>query len=207
MEGRVLDLIGAARLEALFRALLVWGIALIAIYAASQLGWLLVNYGSALVTYAFRREVLDHVNRSVLAEVEQWPSGDLVSRIHGDAAQAIQGMMRDLATAASTLLTMILAFVYLARVHLWLSVVVAVSGPLFFLLGRTVDSLIRSRSEAVRKSEGALRSFLQEALQNMEVVRAYNLEEWVMERFSHWQGEQAACSAVVDRKQPVVDHQ
>lgn len=183
MQKDVLDLAAAGRLGELYRILVVWGIGLGAAFVVGQAGWFMVNYASVLSTFAFRREMLSHVNLLPLGAVEERSSGDLVSRVHSDTARAVGSLAGNVAAAAETVLTAVMAFVYLARIHLPLSIVVTLTGPLFFLVGRLFDRRIRAQSEALQKNDAALRSFLQEDLQGMETVRAYGLEDWALQRF------------------------
>lgn len=184
MQQNLLDLVVAGNLTLLYRLLVIWGGALALMGAAGCAGWYLINYGMALVVRSFRRETASHLNRIALPALEKGHTGDFVSRAFNDTAQAIRGFMANIAQFTSAVITALLAFYYLSRINFLLTLIVTAVGPLIFLVGRVFDRRLRRLGELIQKGEAEMRSFLQDDLQAMEVVRAYNLEEWAVDRFT-----------------------
>lgn len=165
-----------------------------------HLGWLLI--GAFFVQQAFsavrmnvmhrlgQRFVLDvrlnayrHLLRQSLSFFEARRSGDIMSRVSNDV-NTVEDMV---VHGVDTIITDSLTVIGTIGIILWMNWKLALIGmaPLpLFLVGVIIFArVIRPLYERVREELGDINSRLQESLEGMQVVKAFNREDHEYERF------------------------
>ncbi|OAB35973.1 ABC transporter ATP-binding protein [Paenibacillus glacialis] len=178
-----IDTINSSSMDSLMRATFIC-----ATVSAIIICCLMVQYYFRFVvqsrmSWDIRAKLFDKSQRIPFRQVQTMHSGDLTSRINKDAGMAI-GMVNSIVyDLGYNLLLCFVSFIYLAQMDVWIALLALGSGPIVFLSGRFFDRKLRKLSTEIYKKEAELRSLLQETLQGMKVVRAFALEDTLLNRY------------------------
>ncbi|SEU29517.1 ABC transporter ATP-binding protein [Paenibacillus sp. NFR01] len=136
------------------------------------------------IAWEIRGKLFAKTHRLPYRMIQNMHSGDLISRNNKDASVAV-GMINSIVFELGyNLLLCLVAFVYLARTDVWIALLALGAGPVVFLSSRFFDRRLRRLSTAIYKKEAELRGILQETLQGIKVVRAFSLEETLLDKYS-----------------------
>lgn len=183
LQQSVINTMKAGDVNALYRVLISGGIVVVAAVLIGCIGGVIKGYLGVKIPRDFRLYTFDHVNHLTISNLNRMHSGDLVSRASSDAAKATGALGGNMFALFDQVTLMTGAFVYLAKINLFATILAACAGPLIFYSGRFFDKGIRTRGEAIQKTEAELRELLQENLQGMPVVASYGLADKMAEKF------------------------
>ncbi len=147
------------------------------------LGNYIRGYVQNLISRDICTELYDKINSLPYQVVLGNHTGDLVSRVNKDVESAVGLVGTNVYSLVENTLICIVAFGYLSSMNLFLAFLVLMTGPVTFIVGRIFDKKIRDISKTVQDKGGEVRGVLQEFLQGMPVVRAFNMEKDFHDRF------------------------
>lgn len=177
------DTINQANLELLIRTTLIClGVAAVLLVALMAQDYLKATVLKRMA-WRLRGDLFDRTNRLGFAELQKFHSGDLVSRNNKDAEQSMRAVDMTMFELFYNLMLCAVAFVYLAQMYLWLALLALGVGPVVFFSARFFDRKLRALSTRVLEEEAGLRGQLQEIVQGIQVVRAYGMEQRLLERY------------------------
>lgn len=131
-----------------------------------------------------RKDVFDKVQEFSFANLDQFSTGSLVTRLTNDITQVqnlINMALRMMLRAPGMLIgALIMAFIMNAQ----LAVVVLVVMPVLIGLIALIIKLAFPRFEVMQKKLDALNSNIQEVLQSVRVVKSFVREDYEKERFA-----------------------
>ncbi|OAB47947.1 ABC transporter ATP-binding protein [Paenibacillus antarcticus] len=178
-----IDTINNSSMDALMRATVICAIACVIIICCIMLQHYFRYVVQSRMSWDFRAKLFDKSHRIPFSHVQSMHSGDLTSRNNKDAGMAI-GMINSIVyDLGYNLLLCFVSFLYLAQMDVWIALLALGSGPIVFLSGRFFDRKLRKLSTEIYKKEAELRGLLQETLQGMKVVRAFALEDVLLNRY------------------------
>jgi ATP-binding cassette subfamily B protein len=135
------------------------------------------------VMHDLRRALYEHIQHLSLAEHDEKPTGDLISRVTSDI-EAVQGFIT---SALLGMLVNILTLAGMIGVMLWFNwrfALIALSiVPALFLVVIVFTRKIRKASRSMRQKEGELVNIVQEVFSSIRVVKAFSREDYEQERF------------------------
>ena len=143
---------------------------------------------SALVTERFsfgiRRQIYEKILHSVWRDVTAYHTGDLMTRLTSDAGNVADGIVGTiphiLQLGIELLLVFCMLFYYSPLLAVFALLVAPVAAVCSWWLGRRLKRL----QGKVQESESAYRSFLQESLANLLIVKAFTGENRAVERLT-----------------------
>ncbi|OAB26578.1 hypothetical protein PMSD_25710 [Paenibacillus macquariensis subsp. defensor] len=178
-----IDTINSSSMDSLKRATVICAIACVIIICCIMLQHYFRYVVQSRMSWDFRAKLFDKSHRIPFNHVQSMHSGDLTSRNNKDAGMAI-GMINSIVyDLGYNLLLCFVSFLYLAQMDVWIALLALGSGPIVFLSGRFFDRKLRKLSTEIYKKEAELRGLLQETLQGMKVVRAFALEDILLNRY------------------------
>lgn len=131
-----------------------------------------------------RKDVFDKVQKFSFANLDQFSTGSLVTRLTNDITQVqnlINMMLRMMLRAPGMLIgALIMAFMMNAELALVVLVVIPILVGLIALIIKTAFP----RFEIMQKKLDALNSNIQEVLQSIRVVKSFVREDYEKERFA-----------------------
>lgn len=179
----------AADSDLVKKAILVYlGIIFLSLLLSSVTS-LLSNIVNEKFSFSIRKQIYDKIIRSCWMEIRSYHTGDLLTRVTTDANNIADGIINVIPTIIRLIVEVIITFftlLYFQPVIAFFSLSMApVIALISLLLGRKLKAL----QLKVQESESKYRSFIQESLSNLLVVKSFTQEEYASERLSQLRDE------------------
>lgn len=120
-------------------------------------------------------------------EVSKIHSGELINRIHSDVNVVVTGVMLLVPNLISLLVRIVLSFYELFRLDTLFALVCLCTSPFILIGARLYSSKMKQLHKKCMESDGKTKSFMQEVLQNLLVIKAYRNEAAVVEHAREFQ--------------------
>ena len=144
----------------------------------SQVAYSLSN---ARISGKYAITLKEHVFRICLGRdwqaISSIHSGELINRIHSDVGVIVTGVMLLVPNLVSLLFRLALSFYELFRLDVWFALVCLVMCPMVLFGARFYSSKMKKLHKKCMETDGKTKSFMQEILQNLLVIKAYHTEE------------------------------
>ena len=128
-------------------------------------------------SFGIRKQLYQKIIESNWMDVTKFHTGDLMTRLTSDAGNIAEGIIYTIPNIVNLLVQMIITFgvlyYYEPRMALFALIIGPIAAVISFLLGRKLKKL----QVKVQETESAYRSFLQESLANLLIVKAFCNEE------------------------------
>ncbi|SKB63697.1 ABC-type multidrug transport system, ATPase and permease component [Lachnospiraceae bacterium] len=135
-------------------------------------------------SFGIRKQVYDKLLCSVWIGTQRFHTGDMMTRMTSDAGNIANGMVNVIPDIIILLVQLVSVFVTL----FYFSPVLAISAlfltPIGVVLSWVLGRILKRYQVKVQETETAYRSFIQESLANLLVVKAFNGEEHFSERLT-----------------------
>ena len=187
LVGRAIDEMvegGAGLSEAIFDDLSLIGILVL---GTAVLQWLLNVCNNRLayqVVRDVRRDAFGRIQRIPLSYLDSHPTGDLVSRVIGDADSLADGLLLGFTQLFTGVVTIVGTLVIMAGVHWVMMLVVVVLTPLSLFVARFIATRTYGFSKAQTADKGAQTAYLNEAVGDVKTIKAFGQEHAAEERFA-----------------------
>ncbi|WP_028124796.1 ABC transporter ATP-binding protein [Eremococcus coleocola] len=123
---------------------------------------------------SLRQEALEKVHRLPLSFVDQQSTGDLVSRLTTDSDQLADGLVMVFNQFFVGILTIVFTLISMLWLDLLMVLLVVGLSPLSIIVARFISSRSYKMYQKQTRSRGELASFIEESVQQEEVIRLYN---------------------------------
>ena len=114
--------------------------------------------------------------------VTKYHSGELLNRLTSDISVIIGGIISIIPNLCLLLTSIIGGFVILYRLDSFFALIILVVGPCLLLCGRLYSKRFKSLHKECQTADGKVRSFMQEALQNLIVIKSFNNQNDILGR-------------------------
>ncbi|MCR5772113.1 MAG: ABC transporter ATP-binding protein/permease [Butyrivibrio sp.] len=128
-------------------------------------------------SFGIRKQVYDKIIRSVWLGTQKFHTGDMMTRMTSDAGNIANGMVRVIPNIIVFLIELILVFSTLYTSSKLLAVTALFLTPIGIVLAYALGRKLKKYQIKVQESETAYRSFIQESLANILVVKAFSGED------------------------------
>lgn len=134
--------------------------------------------------FGIRKQVYEKIIRSHWLDIKKYHTGDLMTRLTSDAGAIADGIINTIPSILRLIVELILVFFTLFRyskmLALFALMVAPISAVTCWWLGRKLKKL----QIKVQESEALYRSFLQESMANMLIVKAFANEDYSSEKLT-----------------------
>lgn len=138
----------------------------------------------------FSTDVFRQIASLPYSALLRFHSGDLVSRTTRDVQQA-NGMVANIVYELTYNVALFaVAFAYLATMNWKLALLVVLSAPVVFAVGRWFDRKLRTYGNRLQQKDAEVRGFLQEMLQGLHIVRIFQMESSMLAKYEEKRREQ-----------------
>jgi len=137
----------------------------------------LEEYTRASLENAFKQRFFDRLLRKEYADFLAVHSGEWMNRLTSDTAVCANGVVGILPGAMGMLVRMVGALIALLVLAPEFAYILIPGGVLLLLLTYSFRKVMKRLHKNVQEADGRLRSFLQEHLGSMLIVRAFAVEE------------------------------
>ncbi|MBH5318893.1 ABC transporter ATP-binding protein [Paenibacillus sp. GSMTC-2017] len=164
-------------------ALIIFNVLLLALTGLGLLGHYLKQNNMSKLHRAITLELVDHTQRLPLEKSQASHSADLSQRIMWDSSKVTTLLVTIFNNMGTQIFMLILACLYMLTLQWQVTAGIMLLMP-FGLIG---SHLLRHRLQRIGKevadAEGIFRQCQQDALQSMDTLRAFDAENWMMDRF------------------------
>lgn len=177
--GSAIDLLtGPASVETgSVKNILVYSVVCASCAAVFQyLSSLLSNRVAFSVSKRLRDSSFSHLQTLPLSELDRLKTGDLVSRITGDADSFADGMLIGTSQFISGAVTIAGTLISMLRINVPIALLVLLLTPVSFLVARYIASHTHDMFSAQTVSRGRESAFLEETLSGMTVLKSLRQE-------------------------------
>ena len=123
-----------------------------------------------------RKSMLDSIFAARFGNVLRFHSGELSNRMFSDVQVVSNGVATIIPSFVSMLMQLVFAIAVLALISPPMVTLFAVAALLSFVLARTLRGRLKALHKTVQEKEGAVRVFLQEALEHQLVIRSFGAQ-------------------------------
>lgn len=144
-------------------------------YASGRLGTLTVK--------TMRSMVANHVPDLTVSWMDSRNSGEEVSKVTTSMATIQNYIENDLPNIIFQPLRFVCAFVYMLFINYKMLLACVVMIPVMMIIAQAISNPIQKLSEALQKKTAVTNSMIQDALGGMQISRAYNLKDLLLQKF------------------------
>ena len=129
-----------------------------------------------------RKSMLDSIFAARFGNVLRFHSGELSTRMFSDVQVVSNGVATIIPSFVSMLMQLVFAIAVLALISPPMVALFAAAALLSFVLAHTLRGRLKALHKTVQEKEGAVRVFLQEALEHQLVIRSFGAQPATSER-------------------------
>ena len=172
---------GQAEGELLRQGLILAG--LLAVQLLTQVSITLINVrAQASLEMALKNRIFDRLMKKRYLSLTAYHSGDILNRMTSDAGTIAAGVVGLLPEATLLVTSLLVSVVYLFTLDRFLAAALIILGPCLIGAAQLYSRRYKSIHKQCQETEGRTRSFIQEILRNVLVVKAFGGEEEVLSR-------------------------
>lgn len=123
-----------------------------------------------------RKSMFDSIFAARFGNVLRFHSGELSNRMFSDVQVVSNGVATIIPSFVSMLMQLVFAIAVLALISPPMVALFAAAALLSFVLARTLRGRLKALHKTVQEKEGAVRVFLQEALEHQLVIRSFRAQ-------------------------------
>ena len=148
----------------------------------SLTSWLTAKVGTR-VNNEIRNEIYSHIIDARWSEIGKFHSGDLINRLEGDVSVVSSGVISFI---PSVFIRSMQFFGSLAVVLFYdktMALIALLSAPFLFASSKFLIKTVRKYNLQTRDLNGKVLSFSEESIQNIQVIKAFDLTKQYIENF------------------------
>ncbi len=161
-------------------------ISMLCAYAIMIFMVLFLDMGSQLVSlvldekfsFGIRKQVYEQIVHAYWMEIKKYHTGDLMTRLTSDAGNIADGIIYTIPTIIKLGIQFLVAFFTMLYYQPVLAFVALLMGPIAALISIILGRKLKYLSIRVQESEAAYRSFIQESMANLLVVKSFANEDY-----------------------------
>ncbi len=161
-----------------------------AMTASAILSLLLTSFSNRLstrvgvnITNVVRKDVYDHVMNAGWESLNDYPNGDILSRINSDIGTVSSNAITWLPTVIISIYTFLATFLVIWHYSRVMSLIALSSAPVVLLMSRYLIRKQREYSKKVRECSSELFTFETESLYNIDTIKAFGATDIFGTRF------------------------
>ncbi|MFD0590098.1 ABC transporter ATP-binding protein [Paenibacillus sp. GCM10027627] len=164
--------------------LIAFNIGLLLLSGLGLLGHYLKQSTMSTLHRKVQLDLADQAQRMPLEKVQATPSADLSHRIIWDTNQVTLLLTKIFNTMAGQVFMLILAVLYMFTLQWQVALGVMLLMPLCLIGSHLMRYRLQKIAKEVSDQESIMKQCQQDALQNMDMLRAFDAGDWMVERFT-----------------------
>lgn len=170
-----------------FISIIQWLVIYLVVYLLSGLfsNWALISFEKAAneIAFSVQKDVYSHVTKLPISYFDNLPAGSIVSRITNDTNKL--KMMFQLVLADMTTSTIMIVSIYamILVTNFAIGVMLLTLLPIIYIIFNDLRFKTRKYTTLNRNYIGDINSSINENIQNMEIIQAFNKEAYIKEEF------------------------
>lgn len=165
---------------------------LIVVYVILMLIMQVISVGSAFIStylneyfsFGIRKQLFDKIIRSHWMDVKKFHSGDLMTRLTSDASAISDGLIGTIPHIITLFIDLVMVFVMLFAQSKLLAVLAVAIAPFAGIVSWLFGRKLKKMQVEVQKCEASYRSFMQESMTNLLVVKSFANEDYAVDKLT-----------------------
>lgn len=133
-------------------------------------------------SFGIRKQLYDKILSSKWLEIQSYHTGDLMTRMTSDAGTIADGIITTIPGIITLFLELIMVFFTLFYYSPLLAVFALLIAPVVVVMGWWLGGKLKKLQVKVQESEAAYRSFLQESIANLLIMKSFSNEKYASDR-------------------------
>lgn len=130
-----------------------------------------------------REDIYSHVLKSNWTDISKFHSGDLLNRLENDVSAIASAVVSFIPSVFTRFLQFFGSLFVVLYYDKTMAVLALLSAPVLFLSSRVLVKTIRKYSKETRDLNGKILSYSEESVQNLQVIKAFDLTRDYIEKF------------------------
>lgn len=135
------------------------------------------SYVNETFSFGMRCDMFDRVQKSIWIELSKYHSGDIVTRLTSDISTIASGLISIIPSTIVLAIRLIVSFCILLYYDKWIAIFALLIAPIGTFCALFYQKKFRYYQRLLRESESEYRSFMQENMSNIIVVKAFQQEQ------------------------------
>lgn len=157
------------------------------VFILSMLGFNVISQMISLVldekfSFGIRKQLYEQIINAHWMDVKKYHTGDLMTRLTSDAGNISNGIIYTIPTIIELVLELLITFFTLFYYQPMLALFALVIGPVAAIVSFWFGRKLKKLQVKVQESESAYRSYVQESLANLLIVKSFANEEYATDR-------------------------
>ncbi len=164
--------------------LIVYVVLMIAVLFVENILTLITTILNEKYSFGIRLQVYNKIIRSNWSTVEKYHTGDLMTRLTSDAGNVADGIINTIPQVLRLVIELVVVFFMLFSYSPLLACLGLCVAPVAGIASWWLGKKIKRLQVKVQESEAKYRSFLQESLANLLIVKSFRNENYASDRLS-----------------------
>lgn len=143
---------------------------------------LLATYIYSKVQQKINADVFSSCIDKKYSELSKYHSGDILNRLTSDLDTVVSNVSNILPQSVYTVTKLAAALAAIAVLNPYLALIAVALGIIMLIGSRTYGKLLKKTHKEFQKQNGFLRSFLQECIENIVVIKSFSTKKSVEEK-------------------------
>lgn len=136
-----------------------------------------------------KRHILETIMKKDYSHVIAYHTGELNNRMFNDVTIITEGFATLIPDIVFFMVKLISAFIYLVVIDRVFALVFLIAGVVIFIFTRFFRKTLKALHKRVQETEGKSRSFIEEAVSNLLVIKTFVVEDKISEETQELQNE------------------
>ncbi|MCR5587497.1 MAG: ABC transporter ATP-binding protein/permease, partial [Lachnospiraceae bacterium] len=143
------------------------------------------EYVQARMEISFREKILSSVMSKEYEEISRFHSGEILNRMFSDVTVVTSGVTGIVPSFFNMVTRIICAVVVLLVLEWRLTILFMIAGLALFCVSKYFRGKIKHLHTEVQETEGKVRSFLQETIENILVIKAFGVDKKIENEYAN----------------------
>ncbi|MCI6496146.1 MAG: ABC transporter ATP-binding protein/permease [Anaeromassilibacillus sp.] len=144
---------------------------------------------SARVSMDLRQDIIGNLMKKDFSQTSTYHSGEMLNRIFSDVTVVTDGVVGILPSLLNMVTRLVCAAAVLIILDVTFALVFLVSGILLFIVTRMFRGKLKSLHKEVQQKEGKMRSYMQETVENILLIKLFGVRKKSEKRTAELQQE------------------
>lgn len=175
---------GTSTKDSIVILLVVYGCLMLSMQALSVVSALVSTMLNERFSFGIRKQVYDKIINSHWMDVKRYHTGDLMTRLTSDAGNIADGIIGTIPNIILLLIELLMVFFTLFSYSPFLAILALLVAPVAGITSWWLGRKLRVLQQKVQESEASYRSFIQESLANLLIVKSFANEEYSVNKLT-----------------------
>lgn len=134
------------------------------------------------IEWMLKQYMLRSIMKKDYSKISEYHTGELQNRMFNDVLVIANNFTSLLPSIIYFIVKLLSAFIYLVVLDKMFAIVFSVAGIMVFLISISFKNVLKKLHKKVQETEGKTRSFIQEALTSLLVVKSFAVEEKIADK-------------------------